>query len=686
MFGYCGKLLYVNLTDGKLEDRELSEADAKKYMGGSALAARILFDMKAYAADPLGADNTIVFMTGPLTGTLMPGSGRFEVAARSPLTGGFGVSSAGGFFGAELKRAGYDGVVITGAAESPVYLWIKDGVAELLPADGLWGKTGTETMKAISEERGEKNCRTACIGPAGENLVRYACVIAGSHNFAGRTGLGAVMGAKKLKAVSVKGKAQVELAEKQEFMDVREKILKTLAEDVTAKSYSAYGTAGTMQLGMLVSDVPTKNWRVADWEEGSDKLNGISVAETILSGTKSCYACPIGCKRVVTIPDGPYARENAVGPEYETVASMGTMQLVDDIEAVTAANELCNELGMDTISAGSSIAFLRECFEAGLIGEEETGGRELKWGAAEQTLELLELAARREGPGSLLAEGVKRMSEKIGKGSEEFAVHSKGMEAPMHDPRAYHGLALAYSTSPRGACHITHADLVAEMGVYTYPEFGVTGGYDTISSKGKAEMVAGSENLGMVAGSAVMCMFVIWPLSMKREVLPALNAATGFGWSMADLVAIGERGWHLQRAFCNMAGMTAADDKVSPRALKPHLEGSPTGLDKVVATMTSFSPPSLPFVKTVANAAVGRIIPVQKNVVKGLGRLLFTKKLSAAEMKKKESPDLEYMLREYYTVRELDREGRARPRKLAELQLADVAETMFSKADASPAD
>jgi aldehyde:ferredoxin oxidoreductase len=673
MFGYCGKLLHVNLSDGKIEERALSEETARLYLGGCALAARILFDMKAYGADPLGPDNPLVVLTGPLVGTLMPGAGRFEVAARSPLTGGFGVASAGGFFGPELKFAGYDGIVITGAAAEPVYLWIKDGRPELLPAGDLWGKTTSETHAAIAERQQEKNCRVMSIGPAGENKVLYACIMAGKHNAAGRSGMGAVMGSKNLKAIAARGKKRPELFNEEEFKIIREKIIRVLKDDPTCNAYTAYGTDGAMQLGMLVSDVPTKNWSVAYWEQGADRLNGITMADTILSGNKSCYGCPIGCKRVVTIPDGPYKMENAPGPEYETAAAMGTLQLIDDLEAVSAANVLCNEMGMDTISAGSSIAFLTECFEKGLVTETDTGGISLRWGDPETLLELLNLTARREGVGGFLAEGVKRMSGKIGRGSEKFAVHGKGLEAPMHDPRAYHGLALAYTTSPRGACHITHLDMVIEMGLFTYPEFGIDKEYKPLSKKGKAEMTAASENLGIITGSAVLCMFAVWPLSFKHHILPAINAVTGFDLTLAELGATGERGWQLQRAFANLCGLGAEDDKLPERILNPHPEGEPTGLDEIAHRITSFKPPALPFLKDISSKVIQRVLPIQKQLVQNLGRVMFTKKLGKEELLKKGKPDLEYMLREYYTIRELDRKGYPRARKLKSLQLEDVA-------------
>ncbi|HOX28725.1 MAG TPA: aldehyde ferredoxin oxidoreductase family protein, partial [bacterium] len=624
-------------------------------------------------------DNTIVVLTGPLTGTMMPGSGRFEIASRSPLTTGFGLASAGGNFGPEVKFAGYDGIIITGESPTPVYLKISDNNAEICDASELWGLTTSETRKKLANFH-DKRSKSICIGPAGENLVLYACVAASDHNYAGRTGIGAVMGSKKLKAVSVRGTSKPEIADPDAFKAVREKCLKAIKEDPTCNSYTAYGTDGSMQLGMLVSDVPTKNWSVAYWEEGADRLNGITMADTILSGKKACYACPIACKRVVTIPDGPYKMENAAGPEYETAAAMGTLQMIDDLEAVCAANIACNDLGMDSISAGNSIAFLRECYDKKIIGDSETGGIALTWGDPGQVIQLLNMTSSREGIGNLLAEGVKRMSEKIGKGSEKFAVHSKGLEAPMHDPRAYHGLALAYATSPRGACHIKHLDMVVEMGLYSYPEFGLDGSYQPLSKKGKAEMIAACENAGIVAESAVMCMFVTWPLSYKNHILPALNAVTGMDWTIDELTAIGERGWFVQRSFANLCGLDSKHDILPERVLNPHPEGEPSGLDKIVHQMTSFRPPSLPMIKNVSVGMINRIFPVQKAVVQNLGKVMFMRKLKKEEVLKKGTPDLQYMMREYYTVRELDKNGYPRPKKLKEMQLSEISVLLHGEA------
>lgn len=678
MYGYCGKILYINLTDGRTEDRELSEEMAKNYLGGTGLAARMLFDMKAYEADPLSGDNPLIVMTGPLTGTSMPGAGRHAICARSPLTGGFGAATCGGFFGAQLKFSGYDGIVVLGESPEPVYIFIDKGEVKIVPAGGVWGKTTSETTDIIAEEQGVKKVHALTIGPAGENKVLYACVMGGTHNSAGRTGMGAVMGAKRLKAIAVTGGKKQEVFNKATLFDLKEKIVGAIKEDVGSASYTRFGTDGTMQLGMLVGDVPTKNWSRANWEQGSDKLNGIAMADTILTKNKSCFGCPIACKRVVTIPDGPYQMDNAAGPEYETAAAMGTLNMIDDLAAVTAANVLCNDLGMDTISAGSSIAFLTECFEKGLITEEDTGGIKLEWGNPDTLIQLLTLTAQKKGVGEFLSTGVKRMSEKIGKGSEKFAVHSKGMEAPMHDPRAYHGLALAYATCTRGACHISHYDLVIEMGVHSYPEMGISGDYEPLTRNRKAEMVAHSENLGTIVNSLVMCMFAAWPLSYKNHILPALNAITGLEFTIETLTKAGERGWLMQRAFNNMCGFTAKDDVLTERALLPHPEGKPTGLDEIVYSTTKFKPPDIPFIKETSFAIMNKIIPHQKKVFKMMGTFLPMKKLGKSQIDKKLHPDFEHMIREYYIFRQLDSNGIPRSVKLSSLQLDDVNKILDS--------
>lgn len=666
-------ILKVDLNKRSVEREELPDGIREKYIGGVGLATHLLFESGAYAAEPLSAENTFVLTVGPLAGTMFGGTSRLEIAFRSPLTGGLGSASAGGFFGPELKNAGLDGIVITGASESPVYLHIENDTAEIRDAAHLWGKDTYAVEETLREETGNKNLRVACIGQAGENLVKFAAFMGGRHNFAARGGPGAVLGAKKFKAIAVKSDGKREVADPARYQALRKKIKEKQQTDVTIKAYSAYGTDSTMQLGMLITDVPTKNWRVADWTEGSDKLNGVTMEQTILSGRKSCHACFVGCKRVVTVKEGKYKTEKDVGPEYETAASMGTLLLNDDLAVVTAANRLCNMYGLDTISAGSTIAFAMEAFDNGIITEKDTDGLALKWGDADAILKLIEKIAMRDGIGDTLAEGTKRAAEKLGKGAEEFAIQSKGMELPMHDPRAYHGLGLAYAVSNRGACHIKHLNIVLEMGVYKYPEFGLSKPYPPLKKENKAEMTARSEELGFIISSLALCCFTAWPLS-PANLAEMLDAVEGLKLTPESLQKTGERIWHLQRAFNVLCGLTAEDDTLPRRVLEPHPEGEISGLDNVVYGITKQQLPSNPRVRRALMRVYDRILPNQAKMIKNMGKIMFFKKLRAKDAAAKGSPDLDFMKRQYYELRELDSRGVPSKKKLEELGLEKAAE------------
>ncbi|MEW5946391.1 MAG: aldehyde ferredoxin oxidoreductase family protein [bacterium] len=669
------KYLKADLTTGKTSDEPIAPAVLEDFIGGVGLATALLFESGAYGAEPLSPENTFVLAVGPLTGSMFPGNSRLEIAFRSPLTGGFGSASAGGFFGPELKKTGYEAIVITGRSASPVYLFVGDGGAEILDAASLWGMDTYATEEEIRRRHNDKNVRVACIGPAGENLVRFACLMAGRHNYAARGGPGAVLGVKNLKAIAVRGSKKFEPADKGKYSETVAKIKKKLDSDLTAQTYSAYGTDSTMELGMMVSDVPTRNWRVATWFEGAEKLNGITMAKTILSGRKSCFACPVGCKRVVTVKDGAYRTENAVGPEYETAASFGTLLLNDDLAAVCEANRLCNTLGMDTISAGSTIAFTIEAFEKGLITAKDAGGVRPAWGDAAAILALIGKIARREGIGDKMAEGTRRMSEMIGGGSAEFAVQSKGMELPMHDPRAYHSLALAYATSPRGACHIKHMNIVIEMGVYFYPELGIKRHYHPLSREKKAEMTARSEELGFLVSSLALCMFTAWCLSVN-DISDMLESTTGVRMDVETLRRVGERTLFLQRAFNTLCGFTDRDDSIPLRAVSPHPEGAVSGLDNIIFNLTKTPMPRNPGVRRVMLRLMDRIAPLQGRLIKGMGKLLPFRRLNRKQMEAKENPDFEFMKREYYRVRSLDSRGVPAREKLLDLGLENAVEAL----------
>ncbi|HIP96300.1 MAG TPA: aldehyde ferredoxin oxidoreductase, partial [Anaerolineae bacterium] len=448
MNGYIGKLLRVDLSSGTIEDEPLNPDWARQFVGGSALAARYLYDLITPQTDPLGPENPLMFMTGPLVGTTAPSCGRYVVCARSPLTGIWGESNSGGYWGPELKFAGYDGIMITGRAAYPVYLWIKDGVAELRDAGHLRGQDSYQAQESIRQELGEPKARVACIGPAGENLVKYAAVMNDAGRAAGRTGMGTVMGSKNLKAIAVRGTGSVPLADEEAFRDYVRRARKEIQEDLVTEILRLMGTAGSAEMLMMFGDMPSRYF-TGD-EMNVTPIGGATMAETILVKHAACYRCPIACGRLTDISER-YGLSRVDGPEYETVAAYGSLLLVDDLPAIAYAHHLCNRCGLDTITSGVTIAFTYYLYDQGVISARDTGGLELHWGDIETAIRLTEMIAYREGFGDLLAEGSLAVARHFG--VEELAVQVNGLEVPMHDPRASFGMAVNYATGPRGACH-----------------------------------------------------------------------------------------------------------------------------------------------------------------------------------------------------------------------------------------
>ena len=584
MDGYYGKILKVDLTRGTTETFEPAPELYRKYLGGSGLAAKLFFDMEAWKEDPLGPGNPLFIMHGPLSGTTLPGCSRLEVCARSPLTGIWGESSMGGQVSPQLRGAGYDGIIITGASDKPVYLWVSDKEVEIRDASQLWGKDTFETEELLRGEVGDKRVQVMSIGQAGENLVKYAAIVNDRGSLAGRTGMGAVMGSKKLKAVAVRGGAKTTIADEKSYKEVRTRALDAIKVSVTGEAFHAYGSNVHMEYGMAISDVPTKNWREAVWERGVEALSGITVAEKILTKTHACWGCPIACKRIVRIDAGPFAMKEGPGLEYEGAAALGTLQRCDNLDAVSKANELTDRYGMDCISAGSIIAYATEAFQEGLITTKDTGGLELSWGNPETLVRLIEMIAHREGFGDELAEGVRALSDKYG--GKEFAIHVKGLEVPMHDPRALWAMALTYATGVRGACHVNDDNLNAELGNVSFRDVGVK---DTKAQRreGKAAQTVAAQAYGMIAGSAVICLYAWWSMDGIKIVRDMINAVTGFGYSTDELMELGNRIWYLKRGIDNICGVTREDDTLPERILMPHIEGVTSNLSRVVYPIMS---------------------------------------------------------------------------------------------------
>lgn len=573
--GYTGKYLGIDLGSAAFATFEIQEGELKSFPGGSLLGARLFLNRFALDAPPLSPDNPLMVMTGPLAGSGFPGSSRFTICAKSPLTGIWGESSCGGTFGPELKRAGFDGLIFTGRSEKPVYLSIVDGAAELKDASDLWGKDIYESTDALKQA--EPGAKVIAIGQAGENLVRYASIGNDKAHFIGRTGMGAVMGSKNLKAVLVKGSARIEKYDEASFREVHKNALREIKDSNLAASLRAMGSDAAMDLGMMTGDVPIKNWTVGEDFELSASLGGPTLSEKYLVKAHACLNCPIACKRVVRVEGGPFATAEGAGPEYETCCTFGTMIMNADLAGVIKANELCNRYGMDTISCGATIAMAMELHEKGVLDAEKTNGLDLVWGRIDEVLKLLEMIAGRKGIGQVLAEGSLRAARMIGEEALASAVHVKGLEVPMHDPRGFHGMGLAYMMSNRGACHLQHMVLATEQGMAAWPQlFNMEESYAGPVSEGKARLVFNAENYGMLANSLCICHYVAYVISPEL-VRDVFNAVTGFGLDFAGLLKIGEREWNLKRGINNLLGVRAGDDVLPPRLLKPLAEGAAAG-------------------------------------------------------------------------------------------------------------
>jgi aldehyde:ferredoxin oxidoreductase len=577
MSGSFHKLLIINLDLEKTENIAVDADIFKRYVGGSALGAKLFFDAAGYESMPLQPESPLYIMTGPMVGTNFPGSSRFVLCARSPLTGIWGESASGGFFGAELKKAGYDGMIVEGKANRPSYIMVDDSSVSILTAKDLWGLDTYQTVAALKEKHGEqRSVRVMAIGPAGENLVKYATVCNDKAHYFGRTGMGALLGSKNLKAVVVRGTGKVPIADQDAYQTARKASLQSIKESMIAASMHDLGTAAAMDMGMMTGDVPIKNWTFGEDFEMAAALGGPAIHETILKGRVACFACPIGCKPVVEVQHAKYSVSKGPGPEYETCGTFGTLIMNDDLRAVAYINELCNRLGLDTISCGATIAFVMECFVKGLFRREDLDGLDFRWGNVDAVIEMVKKIAFREGFGDRAAEGSQALTDGMGDTAMEYAVTVKGLELPMHDPRAYHGLGLAYMTSNRGACHLQHSVQAVEQGMVSWPEAGLEDDYAATESNGKAKMVCICENIGQMANALCVCHFVHWAMGLNH-LLDGFNAICGYGFDLQTFLETGQRAWVLKRGLNNIMGVTAADDRLPKKVMTPTAEGAASG-------------------------------------------------------------------------------------------------------------
>ena len=575
MKGYAGKYLKVDLTRGSCSNFTIDEARHKKFIGGSSLAAALYLEKFDLLADPLAPESPLMVMNGPMVGSGFPGTSRFAVCAKSPQTGIWGEAACGGNFGPELKKAGFDGIIITGRSLSPVTIFIADGEATIYPATKIWGKDIYETTDIYKAE--DKALKVLAIGPAGENLVKFAAIGNDKAHFIGRTGLGAVMGSKKLKAIVVRGNQAPGKANEEKYKEIFKAAIAEIKDSAFAESLHLMGSDAAMDLGMMTGDVPIKNWSVGEDYLLSSKLSGPTMRETYLTKAHACSNCPVACKRVCAVKDGPYQTDEGPGPEYETCCTFGTMIMNYDLAAVIKANELCNRYGMDTISAGATIAMAIELRQKEIIGEKVTDDLDLTWGNMDAVLALIKKIAYREGFGNILAEGSIKAATQLGGTAPDYAVHVKGLELPMHDPRGYHGMGLAYMMSNRGACHLQHAAMGMEQGMVSWPQlFDMKEDYDGKTSQGKAMLVFNSENYGILDNSLSICHYLLYCLK-PETIRDAFNAITGFDFTFNDFLTCGARDWTLKRGINNLMGISAKDDVLPKKILTPLHEGAGAG-------------------------------------------------------------------------------------------------------------
>ncbi len=573
MFGCHGKILRVNLNSGTVKKEEVPAGEYKKYLGGAGLATRYLWDEVPAKADPLGEENRLIFMTGSLTGVVAPSTGRFSVVGKSPLTGIWGQANSGGRWGVDFKKSGHDGIIFEGISPRPVYLAVDDSRVEIRDASHLWGLNVPETTATIKNEMGNK-FNIACIGPGGENLVNYAAIMNDLGRAAGRCGLGAVMGSKRLKAIAVRGSNPVAIFEPDKFKVHSRKQYDLMDDSMFKMSLQAFGTNVVLDLVNIRGGFPTRNWQSGIFES-TESINGPAISDKILTKNVTCFACPIECGRGTEIREGKYAGHKGEGPEYETVGTFGGMCAVSDLEAITMAGYLCNDYGLDTISAGSSIAFAMECFEKGILTSADTGGLELNFGDPDVIVDLIHLIVRREGIGDLLAEGTKRMSEKLGRGSETFAMHVKGLELPAYDSRAVQLTGLTYATANRGGDHITayvQGPTFIDAPLLIVEESEIKDPFS--ANPGEVKIAVDLENMLTSFDCIGACKFMGLCIS-AGDWVELVNLVTGWDLSLEDYKKAGERVYNLARAFSNREGLTSKSDTLPGRLLEEPLPEGP---------------------------------------------------------------------------------------------------------------
>ena len=558
-------ILKINLSAGETEEYQIPEKWEKDFLGGASLAARILYESLTRELDAFSPDAPLLFMMGPMTGTSGPTTGRFVICGKGPATGLWAESNIGGFWGPELRAAGYDGLWITGKASEPVYLWLNGSRLEVRSAAHLWGQNTYTTQDKVKEEVGEKSARVCVIGQAGEKQVMFASIMCDHGRMAGRTGMGAVMGAKNLKAIAVRGTNPIPVFDLAKYKPLRSESNRRLRDDNEAKILREVGTGGVANYAEYLGAMPVKYYTHGSFEN-VDGVSGAKMTETILVGRSACQGCVIACGRVVKLGD----KAKRKGPEHETMVGFGANLLNDNLETIVDLGELCDRFGMDTISASNTIGLAFHLYEKGLININDTGGIKLKWGDMDAVEQLVRLIGSREGIGDILAQGSRMFGAHFG--AEEEAVQVNGLEVAYHDPRGVSGMALSYATSPRGACHNQSDYFFVDWG-HTQERIGIEF-FPRHAQAEKAANVAKHQDWRTIFNAIVMCIFANVEPDIQVQLI---NAACGLEWTIEDMMRAGERAWNLKRAINNRMGLTRANDKLPKALLEPFPDGGSAG-------------------------------------------------------------------------------------------------------------
>jgi len=578
-WGYWNKILRIDLTNRKITKEEIDEDTYRLFVGGAGIGAKILWEEVSSETNPFDANNKLIFAGGPFQGHPVPGSAKFSIISKSPLTNTYADSAAGARWGPLFKRAGYDVLVIQGKSENPVYIYIEDDEVKIRDARGVWGMDSYQAVDEIRKEIGDPRASVATIGQAGEKLVKIACIVVDKHSFAGRCGLGAVMGSKNLKAIAVKGSRKVPVSNLSQLKIYNGKYFKEINKASIESELRPHGTPVLCITAEGFGDMPIKYWTEDTWPEGAKKIGAPNYTEVLSAKPYPCLYCPIGCHRNIEIQSPEKYKLKGIGPEYETLGMLGTNLLIDDVKAISIANDLCNRLGMDTISAGACIGLAMECYEKGIITKRDTAGMELKWGDPDVLIELVKQIGNKVGFGSIFSEGTVEAAKKIGKNALELVVQVKGLDFPAHDARACWGLVPTYVTGTRGACHMRGVEEDAEMSGFYIPEIGVSEEHAKFfNPEGKAHLAVKMQDYCALINSLVLCVFMPDGGGLSfTSILNIFNSITGWDWDIQEAMTCGERIFTLQRLINQRDGYTKKDDKLPPKMYVPAKKGFRAG-------------------------------------------------------------------------------------------------------------